>query len=198
MPTSKDISALTALIVARPADQSAIQSGLPAGCSVSAISSLAYEAIFNEVILLGPDLVVIASEEAAAQDIATVDKLMKEHPLPIIWFVEKDIHSAAPDAIRVGVSSFVVDGFRQNRIQSLVIVALERFKRISELEGELKKSKDSLAARKIVERAKGLLMEKRGLSEQDSYQALRSMAMRQGKSLKDVCEVIISMSDLLP
>lgn len=198
MAPRSNLSVTTALIVASPKDQAAIQDGLPPEYSVAAIHSLSYEAIFNEVILLVPDLVVIASKQARSQDITVFDKLMKEHPLPIIWFVENDAQALASDAIRVGVTSFVVDGLKQSRITSLLVVALERYRRISELEGELQKSKDSLAARKVVERAKGLLMAKRGLSEHDAYEALRNMAMRQGKSLKSVCDMIIEMSDLLP
>jgi len=96
------------------------------------------------------------------------------------------------------VTSFVVDGLNASRIGPLITIALERHKLVSTLQGELQKSKDNLAARKTVERAKGLLMQTRGMSEQEAYQSLRSTAMRQGKSLKSVCDAVISLSDLLP
>jgi response regulator NasT len=198
MPNQTDISALSVLVVSAPYDQAVIMDGLPSDCHVEAISRLAFDLVLNELFLADFDLIIIAAAHATQQDVAVVEQVMKERPLPIIWFVEADDQKLAPDAIRVGTTSFVVDGLKQSRISSLVVVALERYKFISALEVELRKSKDSLAARKIVERAKGLLMEKRGLSEHEAYKALRSMAMRQGKSLKSVCEAVLSMAELLP
>ena len=126
------------------------------------------------------------------------ERLAASTQLPILWFVKRDEENLAPQAIRGGVTSFVVDGLNASRIGPLITIAVERHKLVSTLQGELQKSKDNLAARKTVERAKGLLMQTRGMSEQEAYQSLRSTAMRQGKSLKSVCDAVISLSDLLP
>ena len=102
--------------------------------------------------------------------------------------------SAALDA---GVSAYVVDGLRSDRVKPVLEMAIARFHAFSRLTAELEATKAALAERKILDRAKGLLMKRRGLSEADAYALLRKTAMDQGKRLVDVAGALLTATDLL-
>jgi response regulator NasT len=199
MPDRADLSALSVLVVANAQDDVAnILEGLPESFTIRLLDEFSFVSIATELEGIRADLLILSSESAGTEQISISERLAASTQLPILWFVKRDEENLAPQAIRGGVTSFVVDGLNASRIGPLITIAVERHKLVSTLQGELQKSKDNLAARKTVERAKGLLMQTRGMSEQEAYQSLRSTAMRQGKSLKSVCDAVISLSDLLP
>jgi response regulator NasT len=111
-------------------------------------------------------------------------------------FVENGDGALAREAVRAGVSAYIVDGLSEKRVLPVVEIAIERFKMFDALWRDLEKSKRDLEARKAIERAKGLLMEKRKLSENDAYAAMRTMAMKQKISIKDVADNILSVACL--
>lgn len=199
MSDSPGLEKLTVLVLSHEERAIALlQDGLPESCRIVGRSLIAPQDISPEIAVVRPDLIAVSAPVATSEMIALAEQVMLDRPCPVIVFVDSDPEGLAAVAIRLGVASFVVNGMSTERIGSLVTVALERFKRFRSLEDELQRSRDSLAARKTIERAKGLLMKSRNLSEQEAYEALRTMAMRQGKSLKSVCESVIAMSDLLP
>jgi two-component system, response regulator / RNA-binding antiterminator len=199
IPDRADSSVLSVLVIATTQhDVEKIQGGLPETSTIRLVQDFTFLEISADIMKLAPDLLILSSESADPGQVATTERLAASEQVPIVWFVKCDDNGLAPSAIRAGVTSFVVDGLTPTRIAPLITIAMERYKLVAALQGELQKSKDSLAARKIVERAKGLLMQTRGMSEQEAYKTLRSMAMRQGKPLKSVCDAVISMSDLLP
>src|SRR5262249_26460395 len=100
-------------------------------------------------------------------------------------------------ALRAGVAAYVVDGLDAGRVKSIVDVAVARFDEYQRLRDELADAHDRLEERKLVERAKGILMKARSMSEDEAYQALRRMAMDRGKRLGEVAQQLIDMSTLL-
>lgn len=124
--------------------------------------------------------------------------ISETYRVPSVVFEDSADSAEAKRAVRAGASAYIVDGLSTSRVRSIVEVAMERFRLTDTLHQELQRSKEDLAARKTIERAKGLLMERRGLSEQEAYNALRKTAMGQGKSIRDVAEAILSISNLLP
>lgn len=141
-------------------------------------------------LILRPDLSEVYLEGLRA--------LIAETPMPVILFLETDSKQLARSAIRSGITSVVVDGFEPKRVPTLIDVSIERFKLDQALRRELSKSQEELAARKVIERAKGLLMEKKQLDEQSAYRKLRELAMHQSKTIKEVSETLILYSDILP
>ena len=184
-PDQAEDTKLSILIVTCTQDRLAdIQSGLPSTSTHKAVQTFLLADISTEIMRSSPNLLIFSSPSLDLEQISIAERLAAAKQIPIIWFVDHDSNNFAPQAIRAGVTSLVVDGLTPSRIEPLIAVAVERHKLVSALQGELQKSKDSLAARKIIERAKGLLMQMRGMTEQEAYQTLRSMAMRQGKPLK--------------
>lgn len=145
-----------------------------------------------------PDIVVIALALIDQRYLDAISQVVKRLPIPVLVFVDADPHRMARQAIRAGVTSFVVDGLVSARVPTLIEVTMERFKLSEALRNELLKSQEELAARKIIERAKGLLMDRKQLNEQEAYRTLRELAMRQAKPLKEVAEALITYSEILP
>lgn len=100
-------------------------------------------------------------------------------------------------ALQAGVSAYVVDGLAPERLKPILDVACARFDAHQALSSKLADTERELAERKTVERAKGLLMERRGLSEDNAYKELRQLAMSTGKSLREVAETLIAAQHLL-
>ncbi|MEO1323216.1 MAG: ANTAR domain-containing protein [Pseudomonadota bacterium] len=144
------------------------------------------------------DIILIVREAIDATYLNSVRECFEASPSAVVVFVRQDPAKLATNAIRAGVTSYVVDGYELNRVPTVLELSLERFKLQQALQDELQKSQEELAARKVIERAKGLLMEKKDLNEQDAYRSLRELAMRQSKSIREVSETLILYSDVLP
>ncbi|MEL6691748.1 MAG: ANTAR domain-containing protein [Pseudomonadota bacterium] len=144
------------------------------------------------------DIVLFAKPVLDDLDLQKISGMLEDTPIPVLVFVDSDPEKMARSAIRAGVTSFVVDGLVAARVPTLIEVTMERFKLSEALRSELLKSQEELAARKVIERAKGLLMDKKQLSEQEAYRSLRELAMRQSKPIKDVAETLLMYSDILP
>ena len=112
-------------------------------------------------------------------------------------FSEDDDSNSIHHAIEAGVSAYIVDAFSGRRVKPLMEVAIARFREYQALKDELEKTKTSLEERKLVDRAKGMLMERQGMSESEAHQALRKLAMDQGKKLGEAARNIISVMELL-
>jgi response regulator NasT len=144
-----------------------------------------------------PDIIMISMN---APDTITLKKMSELHqrkPLPVIIFSEKDNPLMIQEIVKAGVNAFIVDDIPTQRLPSIVNIAIARFKEQQRLEKELNTVKTKLADRKIVERAKGLLMTQRNINEEDAYNSLRKMAMDKGQSIATVSENLIDAFKLL-
>jgi len=165
-------------------------------CSISAvlekIPALAAELQEHDV-----DIVVIDIEAHVESELETVRQIMETRPLPIVMFVEQGDSESATSATAAGVSAYVVDGLQTERIAPIIAAAVTRFNETQTLRNELAQTKTSLQERKTIERAKGLLMEQRGCNENESYTALRQLAMARNKRLADIAQGIVDSVALL-
>jgi response regulator NasT len=116
---------------------------------------------------------------------------------PIAMFVEKSDKATIEAAIDAGVSAYIVDGLKKERVKPILEMTVSRFRAFDRLRTELEETKSALADRKVIEKAKGILMKSRGLDEAAAYALLRKTAMGQGKRLADVAEGLVSTFELL-
>jgi response regulator NasT len=112
-------------------------------------------------------------------------------------FVDQSDEDMIGAAIDAGVSAYVVDGLRKDRVKPILDLAIRRFNAFSKMQSELDEAKTALAERKTIDRAKAILMESRKLSEADAYALLRTTAMNQGRRIAEVAEALITASSLL-
>lgn len=145
-----------------------------------------------------PDVILIVKNTINQTYLETLKDVLLDTPRPVALFVQLDPERLAPLAIRYGITSFVVAGFEPARIPTLIEVTIERFRLQNSLQVELLKSREELASRKTIERAKGLLMERREMNEQEAYRILREFSMRQSKPIREVAETLLLYSEILP
>jgi response regulator NasT len=144
-----------------------------------------------------PEVVVIATETPSREALAHVSIVTRDRPRPIVMFAEDDASETIRMAVKAGVSAYVVDGVAAARVGPIVEVALARFAEFQRLQQELDTVKGQLADRKVIERAKGLLMKAKRLDEEIAYTQLRSMAMNRGKRIAEIAQSIVDAADLL-
>lgn len=146
---------------------------------------------------LSPDLVLIdlANPSRDVLEELTLASTPLERPVAI--FVDQSDDILTRSAIEAGVSAYVVDGLKRERIKPVLDAAIARFNMVSRMRKELDATKAALAERKMIDRAKGLLMSARGLSEEEAYASLRRAAMDQGKRISEVAAALITAAELL-
>jgi response regulator NasT len=168
------------------------------------------EAGFSDIIRMAPESAFVAEVEKLDPDVVIFDlgspsrdtleemlNVSRALARPIAMFVDRSDDVMIGAAIEAGVSAYVVDGLRKDRVKPILDLAIRRFNAFSRLQRELKSARTELAERKIIDRAKRLLMASRNLAEADAYALLRSTAMRQSKRIAEVAEAFITASDLL-
>lgn len=186
------------IIADREADRAQIMAGLPPDAQVYLAPAEGNMALPGQVDAHRPDILIGACEVPDDTLLAAFRTISEASPLPVILFTEKDAGRMAQRALAAGVSAYIVNGLSPERVLPVTQVARERFRMTAALHMELKKSREELAARKVIERAKGLLMERRGLSEQAAYEAMRRLAMTRARPIREIAETILSVSDILP
>lgn len=144
-----------------------------------------------------PDVIVIDTESPTRDVLEHVVIVSQSSPRPIVMFSSDAGGEAIRDAVRAGVSAYVVDGMDASRVNSIVEVACARFEEFQRLRIELAEANLKLSERKLVERAKGLLMQSRGLSEDEAYHALRKLAMAKKQRLGETAQQVIDAAELL-
>jgi response regulator NasT len=146
---------------------------------------------------LKPDVIVIDTDSPTRDVLEHLVVVSQSSPRPIVMFATDSGGEAIRQAVRAGVSAYVVDGLDATRVNTIVAVACARFEEFQRLRMELAEANLKLSDRKLIERAKGLLMQSRSLSEDDAYQALRKLAMSKKMRLGDVAQQVLDAAELL-
>lgn len=167
-----------------------------AGCRIAAHVSSSAD-LPGLVAELKPDLIILDMESPDRDTLENLCTIGRDQPRPIVMFTHDGDSDKIRAAIRAGVSAYVVDGLKSERLRPIMDVAIARFNEFQAIRADLAKAESQLSARKDVERAKGILMKQRGWSEDEAYQALRKAAMDKGSRLTDVARQLIEITDLL-
>jgi len=146
---------------------------------------------------LQPDMIIVDSESDARDVLEHIVIATRDARRPIVLFTDDPSTSSMDAAMEAGVSAYIVAGLQPARIKPVLDVALARFKREQVLLDELSETRQKLLDRKVIERAKGLLMRRGDLTEEQAYARLRAMAMNKNLKLADVAQRIVDVEDLL-
>lgn len=146
---------------------------------------------------MAPDVVLIDLGNPSRDTLEEMLTVSRALAKPIAMFVDQSDDTMIEAAIDAGISAYVVDGLRKERVKPILNLAVRRFNAFARMQTELNEAKAELADRKIIDRAKAILIATRGLSEPDAYAALRKAAMNQNKKIVDVASALITASDLL-
>jgi two-component system, response regulator / RNA-binding antiterminator len=167
-----------------------------AGHEVTALLSSALE-LMEAVERLTPDIIIIDTDSPSRDVLEHVVMVSRDRPRPIVMFANDGETDTIREAVRAGVTAYIVDGLDVARVKPIVEVAVARFETYQALRDELAHANLKLYERKLVDRAKGLLMKARGIDEGEAYGMLRKLAMNRGKSIGDVAQQVIDTAELL-
>ncbi len=146
---------------------------------------------------LRPDAMIIVSDEIDRPILREMRAISQKRPTPMLVFTRDSQPESIDAAVKAGASAYVVDCSDPDRLGSLLDVAEARFEEQQRLKKELLRTKNALQERKSVERAKGIIMKSKRLSEDEAYKAMRKLAMNHNKRMGEIAEQIISASEVL-
>jgi response regulator NasT len=146
---------------------------------------------------LAPDVVIVDMQSPDRDVFEDMQRIHEEQPRPILMFVDESDSESIQAAVRAGVSAYVVDGLKSRSVRPIVEVAIARFREFQALRSELVAARASLADRKLIERAKGILMSRHRMSEDEAYHRLRRAAMERSMKLAEVARHVVELAELL-
>lgn len=155
------------------------------------------ENLLRRIVDADPDVICIDLENPNRDVLEQMFQVSRVVRRPVAMFVDRSDSDMIKAAVESGVGAYVVDGLKKERVKSVVDMAVSRFKAFNDLREELDRTKQALDERKLVERAKGILMKQRGLSEDEAYALLRKAAMSDNKRLVEVAQAVITAAGLL-
>jgi len=162
------------------------------------VAVLPADAFLGErIVQLQPDLIVVDAESDARDALEHVVVATRDQRRPIVLFTDDEDITHVPDAVAAGVCGYVVAGMAPERIRPVLAVAMARHRHEQQLRRELADARTELQERKVIERAKGLLMERQRLTEPQAYEKLRRTAMEKGLKVREVAQRMLDVADLL-
>ncbi|OBS08869.1 ANTAR domain-containing response regulator [Acidihalobacter prosperus] len=153
--------------------------------------------VFRRVQELQPDVVFVDMDIPDRDTLESMRLINREIPRPVVMFASQSDGATIEEAVRAGVSAYIVDGLSPSRLKPIMEVAIARFREFQALRNELELTRNKLADRRDIDKAKGVLMRQKGLSEEDAYAALRKLAMDRNQKLGDVARMLLAAAELL-
>lgn len=189
---------LTILVIDENAVRAAIiEDGLREAGHRHVTVALGVQGIAKTVETLAPDVIIIDIENPNRDMMEHLFQLTRSVSRPIAMFVDRSDSASIEAAVDAGVSAYIVDGLRKERVKPILDMAVSRFNAFSRLQRELAEAKNALEERKIIERAKGILMKMRGMSEEEAFALIRQTAMNEKKKLVDIAQSVVTAAGLL-
>lgn len=146
---------------------------------------------------IDPDVVIIDLENPSRDRLEQMFQIARMVSRPVAMFVGASDEATIRAAVDAGVSAYIVDGLRKERIKPIIDMAVSRFNAFDRLQRELDSTKSRLEERKVIERAKGILMKSRGLDEEAAYALMRQTAMNEKRRMADIARSVVTTAALL-
>jgi response regulator NasT len=146
---------------------------------------------------IDPDVILIDLENPSRDMLEQMFQMSRAVKRPVAMFVDQSDTASIQAAVDAGVSAYVVDGLRKERIKHILDMCISRFNAFSRLQRELEEAKSAIEDRKLIDRAKGILMTAKGLSEEDAYTLMRRTAMNANKRIAEIAQAVITMADII-
>jgi len=169
-----------------------------------------HEAGFHHVVRIGetknllariyaidPDVILIDLENPSRDMLEQMFQVSRAVRRPVAMFVDQSDSDAIRSAVDAGVSAYIVDGLKKERVRAILDLCISRFNAFSRLQSELERARSALDDRKVIDRAKGILMRAKNLSEEDAYALMRRTAMNENKKVADIAQSIVTAAELL-
>jgi response regulator NasT len=155
------------------------------------------QSLMARISALDPDIIVIDLENPSRDSLEQMFQVSRAVHRPIAMFVDQSDSSMIQASVDAGVSAYIVDGLKKERIKPILDLCVSRFNAFAKLQDELDRTRNALEERKVIDRAKGILMKLKGLTEEEAYVLLRSTAMREKKKIGEIAQSILTASEML-
>lgn len=153
--------------------------------------------LLARIYAVDPDIIVIDLENPSRDILEQMFQVSRAVRRPIAMFVDQSDAASIQASVDAGVSAYIVDGLKKERIKPILDLCVSRFNAFAKLQDELDRTKSALEERKVIDRAKGILMKLKGLTEEEAYVLMRSTAMREKKKIGEIAQSILTASELL-
>ena len=153
--------------------------------------------LLRKLVSIDPDVVIIDLENPSRDELEQMFQVSRVVARPVAMFVDQSDSAMIEAAVDAGVSAYIVDGLKRERVKPIVDTAISRFNAFSRLQSELEAARSELADRKVIERAKSILMKSRNLREDQAYELLRKTAMNQNQKVADIAKSVVIAAGLL-
>jgi response regulator NasT len=154
-------------------------------------------ALLKQLVALEPDVVLIGLDNPSRDILENMFAVSRTVRRPVAMFVDQSDAAMIEAAVDAGVSAYIVDGLRKERVKAILDMAVSRFNAFERLRRELAEARDQLAERKTIERAKGILMKAKSISEEEAYALLRRAAMNENRRIAEVAQSVVLAAGLL-
>ena len=169
-----------------------ISEGFVMATSISCCDNLS-----DAILQYQPDVLVVNVDNPHDELFDQLLDISEQYPLPVVLFSDKGEKNIIKKVVQAGVGAYVVDGLPVRQIRPVIELSIERFKAMRVIKNALVTAKNRLEERKVVEKAKGIVMANKKINENDAYQAIRQLAMSQNKKMLDIAKNIIEVSSVL-
>ena len=191
------MSKLRVMLIDESQERSAAVAGLLQSVDCEVVACLSPEQdLLSQVARYRPDVVIIDIDLPSRDTLESLRSVQAADPRPMVMFSQDDDGDTIRRAVQAGVSAYVVDGLRKDRVRPIIDVTISRFHAFQRLQEELTQAKEALEARKVIERAKGILMKQKGMTEEEAYHLLRRTAMRQKRKLFDIAQSVVTAAQM--
>jgi response regulator NasT len=153
--------------------------------------------LLANIYALDPDVILIDLENPSRDVLEQMFQVSRAVKRPIAMFVDQSDSASIQASVDAGVSAYIVDGLKKERIKPILDLCISRFNAFARLQAELEKTKTALEERKVIERAKGILMRLRHIPEEEAYALLRRTAMNENRKIAEVAQSVVTAADLL-
>ncbi|WP_342361186.1 ANTAR domain-containing response regulator [Terrarubrum flagellatum] len=155
------------------------------------------QGLVRDIAAIDPDVIVIDLENPSRDSLEQMFQVSRAVARPITMFVDQSDSESIQASVEAGVSAYIVDGLKKERMKAILDTCISRFNAFRKLREELEQTKSELENRKIIDRAKGVLMKMKGLSEDEAYATLRRTAMNEKRKMVDVARALLTASEML-
>jgi response regulator NasT len=194
--TQRDSTLKIAIVDESPIRAAILEDGLREAGFVQVERIAETRNLLARVYAMDPDVILIDLESPSRDMLEQMFQMSRVVKRPIAMFVDQSDSASIEAAVDAGVSAYIVDGLKKERITSILDLCISRFNAFSRLQGELDQAKDALEERKVIDRAKGVLMKVKKLSEEQAYTLLRKTAMNENKKIVEIAQSVLTAAEL--
>ena len=153
--------------------------------------------LLARIYAIDPDVILIDLEDPSRDVLEQMFQVSRAVRRPVAMFVDQSDAASIEAAVDAGVSAYIVGGLRKDRVKNILDLCISRFNAFARLQDELETTRNALSERKVIDRAKGILMKAKNISEEEAYALLRKTAMNENKKISEVAQSVVTAAELL-